>query len=388
MKILIIHNSYYFRGGEDEVVEAEKRMLEAYGHKVIIYIRNNREIERLNFRAKSLFFLKDVFWSKQTYDDIRVLIRREEPDIAHIHNVLFMISPSAYDACYDEQIPLVQTLHNFRFLCPIGIFFRQGKICEQCPSLGKISAVFYKCWKNSFLKSFLLVKVVGSLVQKVILQKKVSAFICLTHFAKERFVQLGVPQEKVFIKPNFLDEDPGADMNKDSYAIYVGALRDYKGIRTLIRAWREIKNAPLLKVVGSGPLEAELKGLSKDLNIEFVGQKHFRETLILIKNASFLILPSECYETFPRVVIEAYACGVPVIVSRLEALKEIVEEGKTGVFFNAGDIGDLALKIDRFIQRPQDLKAMGLHVRRNFEEQYTLSKNMVLLEDIYQKVLK
>lgn len=387
LKILIIHNSYVFRGGEDEVVEAEKRMLEAYGYTIIMYSRNNREIEGLGLGAELRFFLKDIFWSKQAYDDIRVLIRREKPDIAHIHNVLFVISPSAYDACYDEQIPLVQTLHNFRLLCPIGIFFRQGKICEECLSSGKINAVFHKCWKNSYLKSFLLVQVVGRLVQKVVLQKKVNAFICLTQFAKEKFIRHGVPQEKIFVKPNFLDEDPGPATNKQLYAIFVGALRDHKGIRTLIRAWREIKNSPLLKVVGSGPLEAELKGLSKSLNIEFIGQKPFEETLVLIKNASFLILPSECYETFGRVIIEAYACGVPVIVSRLGALEEIVEEGKTGVSFNTGDIKDLARKIEELVHSPQRVKEMGLYARRNFEEQYTLEKNKISLEGIYQKVL-
>lgn len=387
LKILIIHNSYVFRGGEDEVVEAEKRMLEVSGHTVIMYNRNNREVESLSLGTKLKFFLKDIFWSKPIYDDLRTLISRERPDIAHIHNVLFAISPSAYDACFDERLPIVQTLHNFRLICPIGIFFRQGKICEQCSSSGRINAVFHKCWKSSFLKSFLLVQIVNRLVQKVVLQKKVNAFVCLTQFAREKFIRCGVPQEKIFIKPNFLDKDPGPALNKQPYVIYAGALRDYKGIRTLILAWREIKNAPLLKIVGSGPLEAELKGLSNGLNIEFIGQKPFEETLVLIKNASFLILPSECYESFPRVIIEAYACAVPVIVSRLGALKDIVEEGTTGIFFNTGDINDLAWKIGEQVQSPQDIKEMGRHARRVFEEQYTLDKNTAFLEEIYKKVL-
>lgn len=387
MKILIIHNSYIYHGGEDTVVEAEKRMLETYGHTVIMYSRNNQEIESLSFGAKIKFFLKDVFWSKPVYNDLRALIRREKPDIAHIHNVLFIISASAYDACYDEQIPIVQTLHNFRLLCPIGMFFCKRRICERCLSSGKINAVFHKCWKNSYLKSFLLIQVVGKLVQKVILQKRVNAFICLTKFAKEKFIQRGLPQEKIFIKPNFLDKDPGLAANKQSYAIYVGMLRDYKGIKTLICAWRKIKNAPFLKVVGCGPLERELKNLSKGLNVEFVGQKPFEETLILIKNASFLILPSECYETFPRVIIEAYACGIPIIASRLGALKEIVEEGKTGVFFSAGQINDLAWQLDKLIQTSQVIKEMGCHARRIFEREYTPDKNIISLEKIYQEVL-
>lgn len=388
MKILIIHNSYFFRGGEDEVVEAERRMLETCGHTIIMHSRNNQEIKNLSVGGRLHFFLKDIFWSKQTYDDIRALIRREKPDIAHIHNALFMISPSAYDACYDEHVPLVQTLHNFRLLCPVGIFFRQGGICEQCLNSGKSSAVFYKCWRNSYLKSFLLVQVVGMLIQRVILQKKVNAFVCLTQFAKNKFIRWGMPREKIFVKPNFLDKNAGIVIKKHPYVIFVGALRDYKGIRTLIRAWREIKDAPLLKVVGGGPLEAELRSLSDGLNVEFAGQKSFEETLGLINNASFLILPSECYETFPRVVIEAYACGIPVIASRLGALKEIVEEGKTGVFFNAGDISDLARKIDELIRSPQDVKEMGLHARRNFEEQYTPDKNVAFLEEIYQNILR
>ncbi len=194
-------------------------------------------------------------------------------------------------------------------------------------------------------------------------------------------------QENIFIKPNFLDKDPGFAMNKQPYAICVGALRDYKGITTLIRAWQEIKDTLFLKIVGSGPLEAELRSLSKGLNVEFVGQKPFDETLVLIKNASFLILPSECYETSSRVIIEAYACGIPVIASRLGALKEIVEEGKTGIFFSAGEVKDLARKIGELIQSPQRIKEMGRHARRIFERQYTLDKNIILLEEIYQKTI-
>ncbi|MBF0522432.1 MAG: glycosyltransferase family 4 protein [Candidatus Omnitrophica bacterium] len=389
MKILVIHNSYYYQGGEDEVVAAEKKMLESQGHQVVCYLRSNKTIEEFGFLKKINFFFKDVFWSKDVYQEIKSLIQREKPDIAHIHNTFFVITPSVYDACYDEKLPIVQTLHNYRFLCPNALFYRREKICSHCVSSGIQQAILQKCWKNSYLKSFLLTKIIHSLQKKQILTNKVSCFIAPSAFCKQKFVENGFPAEKIFIKPNFLNKnfDRPLETRKD-YALYVGALRDYKGVMTLVKAWAGISNPLALKIIGDGPLKKDLMILSRGLPIEFLGQKPQEETMRLMQGASFLIVPSECYETFSRVIIEAYACGVPVIASNIGAIKEIVEDGKTGVLFKSGDVEDLAIKIRCLLGNPQVARQMGQNAYKIFDEQYTAEKNYQVLMNIYRKAME
>lgn len=387
MKILIIHNSYYGQGGEDEVVESEKKMLEHYGHEVILYKRSNKEFEEYGFLRKIKFFLKDIFWAKEVYQDLKAIIHRESPDIAHFHNVFFVLTSSAYDVCHEEKIPIVQTLHNYRMMCPIGIFYRNGHICENCLSSGMKSCLIHKCWKDSFFSSFLLVRVVSQFKKRKIFKEKVSGFICPSSFCKEKYSKYDLPPKKIFVKPNFLYEDPGGADKSQNYAVYVGALRNHKGVKTLIKAWQMVDKNFSLKIVGDGPLKEELILSSKRLSVQFLGQKTLAETIELIKKSSFLVAPSEWQETFLRVIIEAYACGIPVVTSRLSSLVERVEEGETGLLFEPGNPKDLAEKINFLHNNPQIRNQMAQNARKLFQKKYTMEKNYQILMDIYQKVL-
>ncbi|MBF0523116.1 MAG: glycosyltransferase family 4 protein [Candidatus Omnitrophica bacterium] len=387
MKILLIHNSYYYQGGEDEVVESEKRMLKERGHIVIEYRRSNKEIEAYSFFRKIRFFWKEAVWSKEVYEEIKAIIRRENPDVAHIHNTFLMVTPSVYDACYDERLPVVQTLHNFRFLCPNAIFYRQGQICEKCVLSGKCFGVIYKCWKGSAVKTFFLVRILEHMRCRKILENKVARFICLNRFAEKKFVEYGLPREKISIKPNFLDKAPEPTPASGGYAIYVGALREYKGVNTLVNAWGKVGKGARLKIVGDGPLKEELVKSSAE-GVEFLGQKTLAETIDLIKKAAFLVLPSICYETFPRVIVEAYACGVPVITSRLGGLPELVEEGKTGFLFRPGDADALAEKIRVFFDNPEVARRMGETARKVYDEKYIAEENYRILMDVYQQAIE
>src|SRR3989338_11095866 len=139
MKILIVHNHYLEHGGEDEVVDAEKRMLEKFGHQVVLYERSNREIEELGLFKKARFILKEIYWSQGVYQQLRALIQKEKHTLAHIHNTFIKITSCVYDACQDEGLPIVQTFHNYRFLCPAATFYRQGRVCEDCLKYGRVS---------------------------------------------------------------------------------------------------------------------------------------------------------------------------------------------------------------------------------------------------------
>ena len=387
MKILIIHNRYVYPGGEDQVVTAEKRMLEKFGHEVILHEQSNSEIGNLTLPQKLSFILKDAYWSRHSYQTISRLIKEEKPDIAHFHNTFFLVTPSAYDACYDAKIPIVQTLHNYRFLCPIGIFYRQGRICEDCLQKGKISAIINRCWRDSHLSSLVLTRIIKNIERKKVLSEKINHFIALTPFSRQKFIDSGFNGEKITIKPNFIDFELRPSREEGKYGLFVGALRDYKGITALVNAWKILKKDFPLKIIGNGPLYHELKKQCYGTHIELLGAKPLEETLELIKRSLFVVVPSECYENFPRVIIEAFACRVPVVATDHGALKDLITHGKTGLLFEWGSVNDLAAKIHSLIRTPSLAKELGMNARKQYEEHYTVEKNYEILMDIYNHAL-
>jgi glycosyltransferase involved in cell wall biosynthesis len=377
-----------YPGGEDEVVKAEKNMLEKFGHEVLLYETSNSKINERTLLGKLLFLFKEVCWSRESYDAVHQLIRREKPDIAHFHNTFFSITPSAYDACYNSGVPIVQTLHNYRFLCPIGVFYREGHLCEDCLQRGKISAVVNKCWRNSYIYSFILSKILRHIEKKKILSKKISSYIALSPFSRKKFIDYGFDQEKVFVKSNFIDFSLAFLPRNRTYGVFIGALRDYKGVRTLLRAWKDFKIDFLLKIIGVGPLQDELKAYAQGEKVEFLGAKSLAETLSFISASLFLVVPSECYETFSRVTMEAFACGVPVIATNHGVLKDLVEDEKTGLLFERSDSSDLAKKVGLLIKDPSLARALGENARKVYQEKYTESANYDQLIEIYLRTIK
>jgi len=387
MKILIVHNHYVYPGGEDEVVADEIKMLEQFGHKVILYEHFNKNISDFSLFNKLSFAFRDAYWSRRSYQEIRQLIDREKPDIAHFHNTFFSISPSAYDACFDAQIPIVQTLHNFRFLCPIGIFYRNGQVCEDCLKKGKKSAVVNKCWRNSRVSSFALTKILSNFEKKKILSEKINHYIAQSPFSRQKFIDNGFDQKKITIKPNFLAFESKPSDQQGTYGLFVGALRQYKGITTLVEAWKNLEINFPLKIVGDGPLYQELKREYGNADIEILGAKTLEETLELIKQSLFVVIPSECYENFPRVIIEAFCCGVPIVATDHGAMKDLIEHGKTGLLFKWRDKKDMAEKIQSLVDDPSLAKELGLNARKQFEENYTIEKNYETLMNVYNRIL-
>jgi len=387
-KVLIIHNYYRYSGGEDQVVRSEIDLLKQYGYDVNTYFRSNKEF---NLRPELIDFyspLMKVAWARKTYADLNALIHREQPAIAHIHNPFFMMTPSAYQACYDNGVPVIQTLHNYRFLCTNGVLFCNGRVCERCLHGGPWPAITSRCLHGSYVGSIASVLILKAYREKQILQRMVSAFIAPSQFCKDIYVRhAGLEADKVYIKPHFID-DPGPSQQEKEYALYVGTIREYKGILVLLEAWKKMGNIPL-KIAGEIPPESKwLKAhMPSNQNIEFLGSLSMQETLDTMKKAKCVIVPSICYETFARAIIEAYACGVAVIASDIGALRERVIDGQTGFLFRPGDAEDLRHKVTEFFRNEEMVKKLGQNARELYEKEYTASINYQLLLAVYNKIL-
>ncbi|MGZ4958247.1 MAG: glycosyltransferase [Methylomonas sp.] len=383
MKILFVHNYYQHGGGEDNVVAAESRLLAERGHDVELWSVDNKDLPPgLTGKIKTAF---SANYSAVSRAVARDKLRRFKPDVVHVHNFFPQISPSIYDACRDESVPVVQTLHNYRLICPGAMLMRDGKICEQCINGSPYQAAFYGCYRGSKLGSLVVANMVARHRNQGTWQHKVSRFIALTEFAKSKFVEAGFPADKIAVKANFMRDplldSPWPNPATPAFALFVGRISSEKGINTLLSAWSALDDAVMLKVAGSGPLEALLQGKH---NIQALGRQNADEVSQLMQNAAFLILPSEWYEGFPLVLVEAFAHGLPVLASRLGSMADIIEDGKTGLLFTPGDAGDLAGKAMWLLENPQQAQKFGENARHTFLAKYTAEQNYAQLMAIYK----
>lgn len=388
MKILLIHNRYQQPGGEDVVVAQERQLLQSRGHEVEVYERSNDELLAYSPLHK-LAVPKTAVWAEDSRREVLDVIRRLRPAIVHVHNTFMMISPSIYSACRQAGVPVVQTLHNFRFLCPAASFFRNGEVCEEClQSLWH--SVAHGCYRGSRPAT-----ATAALMLAVHRRERtwdaISSFIALSRFAQQKFVSAGFPETRVHVKPNFVSPDPGKKDDEGDCVVYVGRLSAEKGVETLIEACRYTQSSVPLEIIGDGPLGSKLRRavLENRLSqVNFRGRLSRMETQELMKRARCVILPSKCYENFPMAAAEAFACGVPVLCSRLGAMQEIVEDRATGLHFKAGNAADLAEKMDWFWAHPGEARAMGRTARRVFERDYTAESNYQSLMTIYRQALE
>lgn len=389
MKILIVHNNYFEKGGEDYVFESDVEMLKKFGHEVICYKRSNEEIKELTTLQKIRFFLKDIIWSERTFSEIKALVKKEKPDIAHLHNIFLMVSPSVYEALKAEGIPVVQSLCNYRLFCPNGIFYRNGSICQACKAGNFMPAIMHRCLRNSFLISLFWSRMLKYHYKRKTFFDKIDAYVVLSEFSRSKFIELGLPEEKIFVKPVFINRGvEKEEIHKDDYALFIGRLADYKGVYTLISAYEKLPQFHI-KIMGDGPLYKELARNTKRFsNIELLGSLSADRKLAYIKKSRFIIFPSECYETFGGVITEAFACGIPVIAARLGTRIELIEDGKTGLHFTPQDTEDLASKISWAYENPEEMKEMGRQARKECEIKYTQERNYEILKGIYGKVLE
>jgi glycosyltransferase involved in cell wall biosynthesis len=389
MKVLLVHSAYQQFGGEDSVVRAETELLKQHGDEVYLYSRHNDEIKQFGLIDKALFFPQSIY-SWKTSGELEDVVRRVKPDVAFIHNVYPLISPAAYHKLHQLGVPALQVLHNFRPFCPNGFFYTQGQICEACRGGNYLNAISKRCYKDSRLLSGLYAATLG-LNRMGGMVDKISGFICLTEFFRIKMREAGVPDSKLFVRPNFVDAPPLPDQKTgNGYVLFMGRLSPEKGCWTLIRAFEKLPQVTL-KILGTGPMEQELReyiGGKGIQNIELLGFKSGAEKLDILRNALCLVLPSEWYENFPVTVLEAFMACKPVIASRMGGLPYIVEEGKSGLLFEAGKPEELALKIQQLAEHPEEAARMGACGRQLSETKYGPQQAYSNLMNIFAQVQK
>lgn len=389
MKVLAVHNSYQQPGGEDVVFSAERRLLEEHGHQVISYERSNHEVEQMS-KLQQLKMTKELVHSKDSKREIQKLLKAEAPDVVHVHNTFMMISPSIFETCQEMNVPVVQTLHNFRLLCPAWSLSREGRVCEECIDHSLWRGVWHGCYRNSHLATAAVALMLRVHRGRNTWNESVDGFVALSEFARQKFVENGLPAAKMHVKPNFVHQDPGERERVGNYALFVGRLSPEKGVSTLLNAWEKLDSRMPLVIAGEGPDRATLEAQAATAhlsNVTFTGRISAEEVRSRMKGAAFLVMPSVWYEGFPMTIAESFACGTPVICSKLGAMQEIVEHGQTGRHFAPDDAEDLRRQVEYALSHPAEVAAMGKAARQEYEQRYTAQINYSMLLNIYEQTI-
>lgn len=383
MQILIVHNRYQEYGGEDRVVEQEQRLLADNGHDVNLFSVSNDRIQGIGDR---LMVGLNLAYSNEWKMRLARNLEEVRPDIVHAHNFFPLLTPSIYDACIEAELPVVQTLHNYRIACANGLFLRNGEVCEKCIDGSPYNAVRYKCYRGSRLGSLAVSRMIAFHRKHGTWSCKINKIIALSEFSRKKFIQAGVPPNRIAVKPNFVDMriDSGGATAKESAGLYVGRLSREKGLETLLDAWDGLSGR--LTVIGDGPLAGLLDG-HVGRSVEWRGLQDHEDVLEAMRRFLFLVVPSRCYENFPVSIVEAYSCELPVIASGMGAMAEIVEDGVTGLHYRPGDYRDLRSKINWAFNNPEKMKVMGVAAFEKFKKHYSASENYKQLMEIYEDAL-
>jgi len=405
VKILLVNNFYYNRGGDCTYLFSLKKLLEEKGHKVIVFSMHHPR----NFKSEySKYFVSHVdyaeesrnmsissgfrvlfrsIYSTEARKKMEKLIKDEKPDIVHLNNIRHHLTPSILYPVKAENIPIVWTLHDYQLICPNISFLAGGRICERCKKRKYYWPPLVRCKKDSLPASTMAaIEHTAQWIFKM--YDLVDVFICPSEFLRNKFIEYGFQEKKLVLLNHFVDINEEYSIETDSdYLLYIGRLSEEKGIRTLIDTVVKL-NAVKLKIAGDGPLKEELLiyADSRDKNkvIEFVGHKDRKEIIKLLKNCRFLIFPSEWYEVSGLVILEAFACGKPVIGSRIGGIPELIKDNVTGLTFEPCNSDDLSEKIEYLNRNPEKITEMGRNARSFVEQDLNGEKHYEMLIDIYK----
>ncbi len=378
-RVLVIYNRYQQAGGEDTAVHADIAVLRQNGHDVVEYGRDNASIADWGLMRKASLLVTTT-WNQRTYDELRQLVRAQRPEVAHCHNLVPLASPAAYYACQAEGISVVQTLHNFRLWCPASTHFRSGAVCNDCGG-GLRRAIVQGCYRNSRLQTGAVAAMLGVHRAAGTFHRAVDLYSAPSTFCMERAAAAGIPRDKIVVRPNFLLHDPEMRQADGGYVAFVGRLCEEKGVRQLLEAWRPLGEIPL-RVVGDGPLRKDAQEHAPR-NVRFTGALSRSDALAQIKGARFLVFPSIAYETFGMTALEAAACGVATVGSRLGAIPELIEDGRSGLLFDPHDIDDMVAKVRWAWSHPIATNELGVTARRRYLKHYTAERGYESLMQLY-----
>ena len=391
MHVLFLHNRYRQSGGEDAVVRSEIDLLRSRSVKVTEFELTN-EADEEGWRNTIQLGLS-ASWSWSSHRKIREICAEVRPDIAHVHNFWMRLSPAVHYACKQAGVPTVQTLHNFRLLCVKADFLREGKICQDCLGHVPWRGVVRRCYRDSLAASAVVAGMISTHRSLGTWRTQVDAFIALSEHSKSKFVEGGIPADKIFVKRNFLDDSalPTMPPSSSNVLLFVGRLSEEKGVDLLLRGWREIRKVGhgVLRIIGDGPLRQQLELQARDYGfssaeVHFTGTLPYAEVLREVGKARGLVLPSLCFENCPRTLIEAFCSGRPVLVPDRGSLDELVRDGQTGLKFVAGDEHSLSEVASRFLAPSAPIDIWGASARREYLSQYTPDASFESLMRIYR----
>lgn len=385
-KVLMVHNFYQIGGGEHTVFKNEVEMLRENGHEVIEYTRSNDEFK--NSKIKMLLLPFTTIWSFKTYREVKRIIKEQKIDIVHCHNTFPLISPSVYYAAIGLKVPVVQTIHNFRFLCPAAIFYRNGEICEECLLKNTFKpALRHNCYRNSKVQTF-VVTVMLNVHRRLGTYKKIN-YIFLTEFNKQKFKNLiDVHAENVFVKPNFVKAPSTVQkyLYDNKTFVFASRLEENKGVRFLIQEWDKLPDDYQLHIYGTGGLENFVKeSIADKKNIKFYGFQPYDTVFEDLRTATAMVFPSLWYEGFPMIIAESFAMGCPVISTDIGNEGNLITESQGGVTFNKDAEGSFKQAVDKCIA---DKQSLSNNAFAYYEKYLAKDTNYSYLNKIYEKAQK
>ena len=377
MRILIIHSRYLSgqASGENRVVEDETQLLATAGHDIRTWTPGPSELEGLGAARLGAGAIR----SREALRVVRRLVRDQRSEIVHCHNLFPSLSPAVISAAAAEGAAVVVTLHNYRLLCLPATFLRNGRRCEDCLGHLPWRGVVHRCYRRSALAS-------GALASSLAVHRlagtfgRVGLYLAVSRFVRDKYLQAGFPSDRVVVKPSFVNAAPRRQGPGD-YFLFLGRLSREKGLGTLLSLWsRSHDGARRLVVAGDGPERALLRNDSR--TVDYRGSLSPAEIAPLLSGARALLVPSLSYEGAPRVVLEAYASGIPVVASRLGALPELVEDGRSGILVSPTDVTGWAAAVRR-LETDGEAQRMGERAQRLWRERYSPEQGLRNLEAAY-----
>jgi len=385
MRVLLVHNRYLLRGGEQQAVEAEAAMLAGRGVEVEVLEESNERIAALG----PLRSAGRTVWSAEAGRRVSSALAAGRHDLVHVHNFFPLLSPAVHHAAHRLRVPVVQTLHNYRLFCLNPTPYRRGSVCTDCLGRLPLAGVRHACYRDSRTASAAVAAMLAVHRALGTWRRCVTSFVCLSRFSRDVLARAGLPGDRLEVKPGCVTPDPGAKERAGSGAVFAGRLTAAKGVRTLLEAWRRVGAAVPLTVIGAGVLEGEAAAAAREVpGLRWLGARDHREVLDAMRAAAFAVVPAESFENSPTVVAEAFATGTPVLASALGSVGEVVRDGVTGTHFPAGDAEALAREALALAARPGAIEAMGRAARARFEEIFAADANSSLLLAIYGRALE
>lgn len=387
MNILLIHNYYQQRGGEDTVFDNELALLQNSEHSVETLTFHNDELKQLSKQQAGI----KLFNNKQAAEQLEEKIKAFSPDIIHIHNFFPLASPAIYKTAGQFNIPVVQTLHNFRLICSNALLFKNGQVCESCINKTlPLNGIINKCYRDSSLQTLALTTMVKANQFNNTWHNDISKYIALTEFAKQKFnkANLKLPLEKMVTKPNFTFDSGIGDYNqRENYILFIGRLSVEKDIPTLLEAFKNTETP--LKIIGDGPFRTMVEAAtSKHKNIEYLGYQNKEQVMTYLKKSRAFILPSTCYEGCPMTILESLSTGTPVLVSKTGGLAEFVQHKINGLHFTPGNAQELQAQVNT-ISYDNDLHLkLSFQARESYLKHYTPEQHLKSIIEIYHSVLR